>query len=73
MAKVYAFPMKRKLPAGMEKSLKKVAKEYVEVLCATMALYELTNDKPSNEELHEMVEAAFTEGILEAINELDES
>ena len=73
MAKVYEFPRQRKLPAGMERGIKKIAKEYVEVLYATMALYELTNDRPSNEELQKLVEVAFAEGILEAVDDLDES
>lgn len=70
MAKVYMFPRELKLPGGMEKELKKVAKEYVETLRATMALYELTGDPPSPEEVQVLVEKAFAEGIIEAIDEL---
>ena len=73
MAKVYAFPTKRKLPAGMEKELKKVAKNYVETLYATVILFDLESDKPSYEEIMELVAEVFSEGIYEAIDDLDES
>ena len=73
MAKVYAFPTKRKLPAGMEEVLKLVAKRYVEVLYATVVLLDLESDKPTYEEVMELVAEAFTEGVYEAIDELDES
>lgn len=73
MAKVYAFPTKRKLPGGMEKELKKIAKNYVETLYATVVLLDLETDKPTYEEVMEMVAEAFTIGIEEAIDELDES
>ena len=73
MAQVYAFPVKRKLPAGMEENLRKVAKEYVETLYATVVLLDTQADKPTYEEVMEMVAEAFTEGIYDAIAELDES
>lgn len=70
MAKVYIFPRERKLPGGMEKRLKEVAMEYVEVLCGITTLFDLEKDKPSNEEIMKLVETAFAEGIVEAIDEL---
>lgn len=73
MAKVYAFPTKRELPKGMEEELKKVAKNYVEVLYATVVLLDLEEDKPTYEEVMELVAEAFADGIYEAIDELDES
>ena len=73
MAKVYAFPTKRKLPAGMEKELKLVAKRYVETLYATVTLLGLESEQPTYEEVMELVAEAFAEGIYEAIDELDES
>lgn len=73
MAQVYAFPAKRKLPAGMEENLRKVAKDYVETLYATVVLLDTQEDKPTYEEVMEMVAEAFTEGIYDAIAELDES
>ena len=73
MAKVYAFPTKRKLPGGMENELKRVAKDYVGVLYATATLFELESDVPSNEEIMELVAVAFAEGICEDIDGLFES
>ena len=70
MAKVYIFPQEKKLPAGMEKRLKEVAKEYVEVLYATMTLFGLEGEPPSTEEVQKLVEVAFVEGIIEAIDDL---
>lgn len=73
MAKVYMFPVKKKLPAGMEKDLRRVAREYVAVLQAIMIIYGLESDPPSYEEILEMVSTTFAEGICEAIDQLDES
>ena len=70
MAKVYIFPQEKKLPAGMEKRLKEVAKEYVETLYATMTLFGLESEPPTMEEVQKMVEKTFAEGIIEAIDEL---
>ena len=70
MAKVYMFPTEKKLPAGMEKRLKEVAKEYVETLYATMTLFGLEGEPPPTEEVQRMVEVAFAEGIIEAIDDL---
>ena len=71
MAKVYEFPMKRKLPARMEQDLHRVAREYVAVLKAITVVLELDGNPPSEEELMEMVGEAFGEGIINAINDLD--
>lgn len=70
MAKVYMFPTEKKLPGGMEKRLKEVAKEYVETLYATMTLFGLEGEPPSTEEVQKLVEVAFAEGIIEAIDDL---
>lgn len=70
MAKVYIFPQEKKLPSGMEKRLKEVAKEYVEILYATMTLFGLESEPPTTEEVQKMVEKTFAEGIIEAIDEL---
>lgn len=72
MAKVLMFPTKKKLPKVMEESLRKIAKEYVATIYATATLMELEEDKPTQEEIMELVAAAFSEGIYEAIEELDE-
>jgi hypothetical protein len=73
MAKVYDFPVKRKLPAGMERDLHRVANDYIAILKAIMVVLELESNPPSYEEVLEMVSAAFAEGIYEAIDNLDES
>ena len=73
MTKVYAFPVKRKLPAKMEKDLRRVAREYIAILRAITIVLELEENPPSHEEILEMVEAAFANGIYEAIDDLDES
>lgn len=73
MATVYAFPTKRKLPGGMEKEIHRVAKHYVEALYAITTLFALEEDKPTQEEIMELVANAFTDGIFNAIEELDES
>lgn len=72
MAKVYVFPMKRKLPSGMEKDLRRVAREYIAVLRAITIVLELEENPPSHEEILEMVQETFTNGIYEAIDDLDE-
>lgn len=71
MAKVYAFPMKKKLPSGAEERIKQIAKEYVEVLYAAATLLSLEGDPPTVDEMQEMVEVAFAKGIIEAIDELE--
>lgn len=73
MAKVYDFPIKRKLPAGMERDLHRVASDYIAILKAIMVVFELESNPPSYEEVLEMVSTAFAEGIYEAIDKLDES
>lgn len=73
MAKVVMFPQKKKLPKCVEKDLRKIAKDYVGTLYSAAVLMDLTLDKPTQEEIMELVEEAFTKGIYEAIAELDES
>lgn len=73
MAQVYAFPTQKKLPKGMEEGLHRVAKEYIEAIYAIAVLFEVEADPPTYEEILSMVEKAFTEGIYEAIAQLDES
>ena len=73
MAKVYEFPIKRKLPANMEKDLHRVASDYIAILKAIMVVFELESNPPTYEEVLEIVSIAFAEGIYEAIDQLDES
>ena len=72
MAKVVMFPQKKKLPEGVEKRLGEVAKDYVGVLRAAVTLMELEGDKPTDEEIMNLVGEAFAKGILEAIDEMFE-
>ena len=73
MAKIYAYPTKRKIPSGLEEHLRKVAKDYVETLYAIVTIFELETEKPTYEEVLELVAESFAEGIYDAIEELDES
>ena len=73
MSQVYLFPQKKKLPSGMEEELRRVAKEYVETLYAIVTLFELESEKPTYDEVMEMVAEAFHDGIYDAIGELEES
>lgn len=72
MTKIYAFPEKKKLPSGMEEELHKVAKDYVATLCAIVTLFDLEENKPTYDEVMDMVAEAFRDGIYEAINELED-
>ena len=72
MAQVVMFPQKKKLPKGIEENLRKVAKDYVEVLYAAAVLFDLETDKPTYEELMGLVATAFAEGISDALDELEE-
>ncbi len=71
MAKVVMFPQKKKLPKGVEEDIRKIAKDYVGTLYAAAILMDLESDKPTQEEIMELVGIAFTEGIYEAIEELE--
>ena len=71
MSKIYAFPQKKKLPKGMEEELYKVAKDYVAVLYAIVTLFDLEAEKPTYDEVMDMVAEAFTNGIYEAIGDLE--
>ena len=71
MAKVVMFPQKKKLPKGVEEDLFRVAKDYVGVLRAAAMLLALEADRPTDEEMMELVGEAFAKGILEAIDEME--
>ena len=72
MAKVYAFPVKRKLSVVMEEDLRKVAKDYVAVLAAISSVLELEENPPTTDEVIEMVADAFGKGIIDAIDDMTE-
>ncbi len=72
MAKVIVFPQKERLPKGLEKEVHRLAKEYIEVLYASLNL--LAGDRADKEELdriNEMVAVAYVEGLIKAIDELE--
>ena len=72
MAKVIVFPQKERLPKGLEKEVHRLAKEYIEVLYASLNL--LASDLADKEELdriNEMVAVAYSEGLIKAIDELE--
>lgn len=73
MAKVYAFPTKRRIPSGMKDELRRIAKDYVAVIYAIATLLELEAEPITEDEIMELVAEVFSEGIYEAIGELDES
>lgn len=73
MAKVYMFPEKKRIPKGMEERLEQIAKDYIDVLFATMAIMSI--DDPTTEsldEIHELVANTYAEALNKAIDELRE-
>lgn len=71
MGEVVMFPVKKKLPKGIEEHLYEIAKDYVETLQSTLML--LSNDEYTQEdfeEIHELVAYTYTKGIDEAIDNL---
>lgn len=71
MAKVVMFPQRKKLPKGIEDRLYEVAKDYVATLKMAVVLMDLEEDKPTQEEMMELVGTAFARGICDAIDELE--
>jgi hypothetical protein len=74
MAKVYAFPEKKKLPKHLEEAFHKNAKEYAELVFASVLLLGKEGiDQMEYEEVLELATIAHIEGLTKAIDELDES
>jgi len=74
MAKVYAFPEKKRLPKGVEKGIHRIAKEYVEALCATAMLFGVEDNFDEGfDEVYNLVNETFVVGLINAMNELEES
>ena len=72
MAKVLLFPQKKRLPKGIEKRLHEITKEYVELLQALIVLLDIdVSDEEQYNEVLEMVQESFTEGILAAVEEME--
>ena len=71
MGKVLIFPQKERLPKNLEEKLHEIAREYVEVLFASLNL--LSDEDASVErmdEVTEMVTDAYYEGLNNAVDEL---
>ena len=74
MAKVYVFPEKKRLPKGVEKGIHRIAKEYVEALCATAILFGIEDNFDEGfDEVYNLVNEAFVIGLANAMDELKES
>ena len=74
MAKVYAFPEKKRLPKGIEKDIHRIAKEYTEVLYATAVLFGIEDNFDEGfEEVTTLINEAFVIGLINTMHELDES
>ena len=73
MAKVYAFPQKKKIPSSRKDELRRIAKDYVAVIYAVATLMQLEAEPITEDEIMDLIAEIFSEGICEAIEELDES
>lgn len=74
MAKVYAFPQKKRLPKGIEEEIHRVAKHYVEAFYAAAVLLAIDGTYDDHlEEANKLVSEAFEVGLLKAMEALDES
>lgn len=74
MAKVYEFPKKKvqKLPEEIVERLHQVAKDYIKVLQdALPGLNEDELSDPDYSELVDLVSAAYAEGIIIAVSEME--
>ena len=73
MAKVVMFPQKKRLPKCIDERLRKITKDYVEVLQALIVLLDVdVEDEQQYNEVLDMVQESFVEGMLEAIGEMEE-
>lgn len=72
MTNVVLFPQRRKLPKTIEDRLKQIAKDYVETLYSAAMLLDLEEDKPTVEELQELVVEALNQGFYDAMEDLED-
>lgn len=74
MAKVYAFPVKNKLPKEIEKHLHEIAQDYLDALyTALVILCEEDDDPMDYEDVLKLVSETYVDGLNEAIDQMDES
>ena len=55
MAKLYAFPNKKRIPSGMKEELHRIAKDYVAVIYAIANLLELEAEPITEDEIMMLV------------------
>ena len=68
------FPEKNRLPKHIEDAVRRNAKEYMELLCATIALLgENGLSQMDEEEIIALVSEAYSDGLVAAIDEMEES
>ena len=73
MAKVLMFPQKLKLPSSIEERFMALTKEYVELLQALIVLLDVDiEDEAQYNEVLEMVQETFANGIIAAVEEMEE-
>lgn len=71
MCDVIMFPQEKRLSKGIEKEIDRIAKEYIEALFATLILLGGKDfSKEELDEVTELVEKTFANGIVKAIEQL---
>ena len=71
MCDVIMFPQEKRLPKGIENEIDRIAKEYIETLFVTLVLLGGREFcKEELEEVTELVEKTFANGIVKAIEQL---
>ena len=74
MAKVYAFPEKKKLPKHIEDGIRRNAKEYMGLLYGSiMLLGEGGLNQMEHGDIVALVTEVYLDGLNDAIDEMDES
>lgn len=71
MAKVYAFPVKKRLPDEAVDCLYKIADAYVKTL--NYAMVQLASDEPTNaelEEIRDLVVLTYAKGLEKAVDNM---
>ena len=73
MAQICMFPVKKKLPKGVEERFNEIAKEYVEALFATLTIMSVDDQSPENlDEIHKLIADVYAEALVKAVDELAE-
>lgn len=73
MAQVYMFPEKKRIPKSMEERLNQIAKDYVDVLYATLVVMSAGDQTLEHiDEIHDLVAETYAEALIKAVEELRE-